>query len=149
MMLLEVNFMPYVWLFASLGFLLLELLTPGLFFFIAFSCGFACSAIVAFLGFSVLVQLWIALISGTLCFIAIKVFFASHKIKKIESKTNVDALIGLDCVVVEPIGVHNPGIVKVKSELWGAIIKEGSELQKGTSVRVVDVQGNKLVVRSL
>lgn len=149
MIFLEVNFMPYVWLFAALGFLLLELLTPGLFFFVAFSFGFTCSALVAFAGCSILVQLWLALISGILCFIAIKVFFASHKIKKMESRTNVDALIGLECVVVEPISIHNPGIVKVKSELWGAVVKEGSVLQKGTAVRVVDVQGNKLIVRSL
>lgn len=149
MVFLGLDFMPYVWLFAALGFLMLELLTPGLFFFVAFSFGFTCAAIAAFIGISILFQLYISLICGVLCFVLIKILFASHKIKKIENKTNIDALIGLDCVVVEQISIHNPGIVKVKSELWGAIVKEGSVLQKGTSVRVVDVQGNKLIVRSL
>ena len=120
-----------------------------MFFFIAFACGAVCAAVAAFFDFSIISQIWVALLSATICFIAIKVFFATHKTKNIGSKTNVDALIGQEAVVVEPISVNQPGMVKVNRELWGAILKDGSVLQIGTVVKIVDVQGNKLVVRSL
>ncbi len=143
------GYTPYVWLILALVLLLLELSTPGLFFFVAFACGAVCAAIVAFFDFSIIFQIVIALLGGAVCFIAIKSFFATHKTKNLDNKTNVDALIGQEAVVVEPISVNQPGAVKVNRELWGAIIRDGSMLQIGTVVKIVDIQGNKLVVRSL
>jgi membrane protein implicated in regulation of membrane protease activity len=143
------NLNAYIWLFVALGLLLLELSAPGLFFFIAFAFGSFCAFISAFFGFCLLVQLWTALFGGSICFIVIKAYFATHKIKSIESKTNVDALIGREGLVIEAIGLHQSGQVKIRGELWGAVLKDGSILQKGTFVRVVDIQGNKVVVRSL
>jgi membrane protein implicated in regulation of membrane protease activity len=139
----------FLWLFASLWLMGLELLAPGLFFFVAFACGAVCGAVAAFCGGSVIAQLWIALLGSIVSFIAIKIIFATHKSKNIDNKTNTDALIGQEAVVVEVIGVNQSGTVKVKRELWGAILKDGTILQIGTTVKVVDIQGNKLVVRSL
>ena len=143
------EYIAYWWLFVALGLMLLELLTPGLFFFVAFACGAISAFVAAFCGFSILVQLWIALFGSIVSFAVIKVFFATHKTKNLDSKTNVDALIGQEAVVVEAIGVNQSGLVKVRRELWGAILKDGTMLQVGTTVKVVDIQGNKLVVRSL
>lgn len=143
------GYTAYAWLLVALGLLLLELSTPGLFFFIAFACGAMCAAVAAFLEFSIIFQIWVALIGATICFIAIKSFFATHKIKNIGNKTNVEALIGQEAIIVEPISPNQPGLIKVNRELWGAILKDGSMLQIGTVVRIVDIQGNKLVVRSL
>lgn len=143
------GYVAYGWLLLALGLLILELSAPGLFFFVAFAFGAVCAAIAAFLDFSVLIQLWVALLGGMASFFVIKIYFASHKIKNIDNKTNVDALIGQQGVVVEPIDIHLSGLIKIKGELWGAVLKDGSILQKGTLVRVVDIQGNKLVVRSI
>lgn len=143
------GYTAYAWLLVALGLLLLELSTPGLFFFIAFAFGAVCAAIAAFLCLSIISQICIALISSTLCFIAIKYFFATHKTKNFDSKTNVEALIGEEAIVVEAIGPNQPGAIRVKRELWGAILRDGSMLQIGTIVKIVDIQGNKLVVRSL
>jgi membrane protein implicated in regulation of membrane protease activity len=146
---LILGYTAYAWLLLALGFLLLELSTPGLFFFIAFACGAVCAAAMAFLDFSIIGQLWIALLGSVTCFIAIKSFFATHKTKNTDNKTNVDALIGQEAIVVEAISINQPGAIRVKRELWSAILRDGSMLQIGTVVKIVDIQGNKLVVRSL
>ena len=143
------GYTAYAWLLLALGLLILELSTPVLFFFIAFACGAACAAVAAFLDFSIIFQVWVVLISSTLCYIAIKSFFATHKTKNLDNKSNVEALIGQEAIVVEPISVNQPGVIRVKRELWGAILRDGSMLQIGTVVKIVDIQGNKLVVRSL
>jgi len=139
----------FLWLYAAMFLMGLELLAPGLFFFVAFSCGAVCASIAAFCGCSIVIQFLIALLGSIASFIAIKIIFATHKSKNLDNKTNTDALIGLEAIVVEAISVNQSGTVKVKRELWGAILKDGTILQVGTTVKVVDIQGNKLVVRSL
>ena len=134
------EYTAYAWLLVALGFLLLELSTPGLFFFIAFAFGAACAAATALLNLSIISQIWVALINSTLCFIAIKSFFATHKTKNLDSKTNVDALIGQEAIVVESVSINQPGVIRVKRELWGAILKDGSMLQIGTVVKIIDIQ---------
>ena len=146
---LMVGYAAYGWLLLALGLLIFELSTPGLFFFVAFAFGAVCAAIAAFIDFAIIVQLWVALLGGIASFVVIKIYFATHKTKNIDSKTNVDALIGQQGIVVEPIDLHQPGLIKIKSELWGAVLRDGFILQKGTLVRVIDIQGNKLVVRSI
>lgn len=142
--------MGYFWLVTALILLLLEMTTPGLFFFVAFACGAICAALAAFLEFSVAFQLWISLFGGVVSFLILKHLFLSKKIAQIDLKTNVEALIGQEGLVLDTINIHQPGVVKVKGELWGAILMDGSSsLQKGTLVVVTGVQGNKLIVRSL
>lgn len=141
--------MGYFWLVSALVLLLLEMTTPGLFFFVAFACGAICAALAAFLECSVAFQLWISLFGGVVCFFILKHLFISKGIAQIDLKTNVAALVGQEGLVLDTINLHRPGVIKVKGELWGAVLNEGSSLQKGTLVVVVGIQGNKLIVRSL
>lgn len=141
--------MGYFWLIAALILLLLEMATPGLFFFVAFACGAICAAIAAFLGASLPLQMWISVFGGGVSFFILKHLFLSKKITHSGMQTNVDGLIGQTGMVIEPINLHQPGIVKVKSELWGAVLQDGSSLQKGTQIEVIGIYGNKLIVRSL
>ncbi|KKQ32704.1 MAG: hypothetical protein US49_C0006G0155 [candidate division TM6 bacterium GW2011_GWF2_37_49] len=141
--------MGYFWLIAALILLLLEMTTPGLFFFVAFAFGAICAAIAAFLGVSLPFQMWISVFGGVVSFFILKHLFLSKKITHHGLKTNTEGLIGQDGLVIETINPHQPGVIKVKSELWGAVLQDGSSLQKGTQVKVVGIHGNKLVVRSL
>ena len=64
-----------------------------------------------------------------------------------EIKTNVDSVIGQEGIVTTPIVVNSVGRIKLRSQEWSAISDEDVEL--GQKVRVLDVEGNKLIVKKI
>jgi membrane protein implicated in regulation of membrane protease activity len=76
--------MGYFWLIAALVLLMLEMTTPGLFFFVAFACGAICAAIAAVFGLSLPWQMWISVFGGVVCFFILKHLFLSKKIARKE-----------------------------------------------------------------
>lgn len=135
----------YAWLIAALLLLILEAGTPGLFFFISLAAGAVCAAPCAFLNFSFFTQAIVWGISSLASLIILRAFVKKKHEQVI--KTNIDALIGQEATVINTIEPHHVGNVKVKGEHWPAIAQQGVILHQGTIVTVVDVQGNKLVVR--
>jgi membrane protein implicated in regulation of membrane protease activity len=139
-----VEYLGYFWLIVGIFLLLLEVGTPGLFFFVSLAMGSFIAAIAAFLNFSWYVQCWTAIGGALLSFGILKYFFANKK--KSNIKTNIDALIGKEGVVIETIEPRKIGRIKIKGEEWPAISDHQVILQKGTVVKVVRIDGNKLVV---
>jgi membrane protein implicated in regulation of membrane protease activity len=135
----------YIWLIVSIIFLIFELSTPGLFFFISLSAGAVVSAVVGGLGFSVPFQCEAFLIGSVFSLVVMRYFFSGKRLIKI--KTNIDALLHKQAVVTESIGPDFPGRVKVRGEYWPAVTTEKRLLHKGTLVEVVGIEGNKLVVK--
>ncbi len=60
--------------------------------------------------------------------------------------TNSDSLIGKYCKVVSPILVGERGSVKIEGKIWTAISNCGKDLEKDQKVKVLAIQGNKLIV---
>ncbi|MFH1643807.1 MAG: NfeD family protein [bacterium] len=141
------NFIPYFWLIMAIFLLLAEIGTPGLFVFIAFAIGCLITGIVAFFVFSFVVQCWIALIISVLAFAALKYFFASRVKSFGEKETNFDALTGKKGIVVKEINPNEKGLVRIGGEIWSAVVKGDEVLKKDVVVKVVNVEGNKLVVK--
>lgn len=52
-------------------------------------------------------------------------------------RSNADALLGREGVVIEPITAEKPGYVKIDGDEWRAVSKDGSNIDKGTIVKVV------------
>jgi membrane protein implicated in regulation of membrane protease activity len=134
------------WMISAVVLFLFEILTPGAFFF-------ACLGIGAFFAsLSVLLNppVWfpwsvfavVALISiYTLRPLARRLFVP------VESKTNVDALIGQKALVTEAIHPPALGTLKVEGEVWRA---ESSEpIEAGAGVVIVAVRGTRLEVRKV
>lgn len=135
----------YGWLVAALLLLILEAGTPGLFFFISFAIGALSGALFAFLNFSFFIQAISWSISSLVSLVFLRCIVKRKSL--IVVKTNIDALIDQEAIVVSIIEPHKVGYVKVKAEQWPAIAHQGVILHPGTVVTVVAVQGNKLVVR--
>jgi membrane protein implicated in regulation of membrane protease activity len=132
-----------VWVLAGLTFLLIELSTPGLFFFISFGFGCLFGALTAALGYSVTVQ----------CSLALGVaLFQFHSMRRVlnrfntsgGSHTNIHALHGKEAIVVDAIIPPRNGQVKIGGEVWAA--RSSYELADGTEVIVESVRGNTVVV---
>jgi membrane protein implicated in regulation of membrane protease activity len=137
------SYLGYLWLIAGLLLLLLEVGTPGLFVFLSLACGAFVAAITAFCGMSLFTQCWAAIGGALISFVILKYFFVG---KKQRFATNIHALIGQEAVVIETIEPRKIGRVKVKGEAWPALCREPHILQKGTIVKIVRIEGNKLIV---
>lgn len=68
-------------------------------------------------------------------------------IKTNEIKTNVDSYIGQTGFVTESITKELNGRVKLKGLDWSA--KSNDTILEGTEVKVIDVEGNKLIVEEI
>jgi membrane protein implicated in regulation of membrane protease activity len=141
---LIIPYFGYFWLIAGLVLLTLEVGTPGLFIFLSLACGTFVAALSAFCNVSLFVQCWLALGGALISFVILKYFFVG---KKQHCITNVQALIGQEAVVIEPIEPRKAGRIKVKGEEWQALCVDPHILQKGTIVKIVRIEGNKLIVK--
>jgi membrane protein implicated in regulation of membrane protease activity len=134
-----------MWLIVAIIFLFAELGTPGLFFFVAFAVGSCCAALFAYMQYSLIVQCIVAVLSSGVAFLILRHYFTITW--KMRAKTNVEALVGQTGVVVKTIKEHSSGLVKVGGEIWTAVVQNGVILHEGTVVEVVEIKGNKLIVK--
>jgi len=140
----------YAWLIVGIGFLLLEIATPGVFFFVSFAIGCFCAAPIAFFGFSLTTQCLTALVGLCTSFAIIRHFLArSTRSPSPQLKTNISALINKTGTVLLPISPYSPGRVKVNGETWSATTDEQHILHKSSLVTIIQIQGNKVVVRQI
>jgi len=133
------------WLLAGLALAILEILTPG-FVLACFSFGCFVAAIVAALDFSFSWQLgFFAATTFTLFISARQVFGKLFGARKTPALTNVDRLIGMIATTLEEVDDQR-GQVKIEGETWSARSGSGEKLPEGIKVRILRMDGNKLVV---
>ena len=135
----------YIWLIVALFLLFLEAGTPGLFFFLSFAVGAACASLCSFLGASIYLQCSIAILTTAVALVVIKYYTGKHKMTTLP--TNVYALIGREGIIVQAIEDQQPGRVRVGGETWPAITEEKTGIAEGVTVRIIGIQGNKLIVQ--
>lgn len=134
----------YFWLFCALSLVILELSSPGLFFFLSFSVGCFVAACSSWIIETLQIQFVIAIIASLIAF-----FILYHRFirkKKPALKTNSDALIKQQAIVMQTIHPHTTGQVKVGGEEWSARSLHGVILHPGTAVTIVAIKGNTLIV---
>lgn len=65
------------------------------------------------------------------------------------TKTNIDALIGKSTVAKTDITPVDGGLVKIIGELWFCRPRHDRVIKKGTSVKIVGVEGVSLIVEEV
>lgn len=66
------------------------------------------------------------------------------------AKTNADAIIGKEYSLLTPISFGVMGSLKVNGVEWSAVPENDTdEIAAGKVVRVVDIKGNKLIVKEI
>lgn len=140
-----IEYMVWFWLGLFVVALLLEIVTADM-ISIWFSLAAVPSFILALLGASVLWQILVFLVIA-----AILLFLTRPVMKKYmktnEIKTNIDAIIGSKGVVIKEITPDTVGRIKIKYIEWSAISNE--HIGMDHLVRVLDVDGNKLIVEKI
>lgn len=139
------TYLGYIWLIVGLLLLLLEVGTPGLFFFLSLAVGAFAASITAFLGVCIHIECIIAVCISLITLLMLKKYAKTAVTPT--HKTNIDALINQEAVVVETIEPRKAGRVKIKGEEWPAISQPGFIHHKGSIVFIVGVEGNKLIIK--
>lgn len=137
---------PWIWALMALIFLVAEIFTAG-FFIICFGIGAAAAALLALLGFGPIWQMVIFIVASaiTLLFIrpiATRISGSSTNSVGIDRVLNKEAIV---VVALDPITAR--GRVRVNREEWLAESIEGKAIAVGEKVRVVAIEGTRLMVK--
>ena len=137
--------MVWIWLAAAIIFIIIEALTVGL-TTIWFAAGALIALVLALFKVGAGVQVAVFLILSLVLLGTTRKVFV-NKLKTGSQKTNVDALVGEEGVVLEEISPFNTGLVKVKGQNWTAVAADkDAVITAGTTVRIKSIEGVKLIV---
>ena len=140
--------MTALWVVLMIGFLVVEGLAPGL-VSIWFALGALAALIAALLGAQVWLQaVWFVVIS-VLALVVTRPL-AKKYVNSRTQATNVDMLIGQECIVIETIDkLHGTGAVSVAGKVWTARADDPEAIIEKGSVAVIErIEGVKLIVRT-
>ncbi len=140
-------YMPYIWLFTAVVLGILELSTAQL-----VSVWFVIAAVITaifaatFLSGSIWLQVTVFLVLSAICLVLTRPFVKRLK-NYSKTKTNSDKNIGKIGKVITAIDWQaSTGQVEVEGARWSAKSTHNINIPAGTSVKVEDIQGVKLVV---
>jgi membrane protein implicated in regulation of membrane protease activity len=140
----------WVWLVAAVLFAVGEMTAAGSFFLLPFAIGALVAAVLAFLGVDVIIECLVFLAVSGATFAAFRPLA-----RKLDRDTPTDGvgakrLIGERATVLEPIPGDDDGdqlgLIRVHREEWRAESGDGSPIDKGTPVKVVEIKGTRAVV---
>jgi len=136
-----------VWLVIAILCLVIEGITVEL-LSIWFSASALITMILALIGVPLEWQLFIFAILSVLLIIFTRPILNKY-LKKNESKTNVDALVGEIGTITKEILPDDRGEIKVKGQYWLAISAENDKIELDSKVSVVAIEGAKLIVKKI
>ena len=134
------------WLIAAGLFFIGEMITVG---FLVFWLGVSAllTMLVSFITDNIVIQIAVFAISSIALIFLTKPLISKY-ISKESIPTNANSLIGKKAIVTKDIGT-DVGQVKVSGEIWTAISENEIEIEKGTEVEILKIDGVKLVVTPL
>jgi len=142
--------MAYFWVIIAIFFLVLEMGSPGLFFFLAFFCGGLGATTATFFVESVIVHTIVFFVITICSLVLLRYYIMPHVSKdRPHERTNVYALQGKRGFVVHAITLQTPGLVRVNGEKWAARSVHGSGIEQGAQVEVVDIRGAHVIVKEV
>jgi membrane protein implicated in regulation of membrane protease activity len=134
----------YVWMILGTVFSITEIFTST-FGALIIGIGAFTAAFFAFVNISYAYQLIAFSISSVIAaFVIVK--FLKSKTKSFR-KTFIDDIINRTCYVVQDIEKGGTGKVKINGEVWIAISEDGSFISKDQKVKIIKVEGTKLIVK--
>lgn len=137
--------MNTVWLIVAVAFGIAELMTTSL-TLVWFSIGALILMVLSTFIESIIIQIALfAAISITLLVVFTKYFVDQDKTYRYN--TNLQGIEQRTGIVKEEIPSHMTGIVTLTGEEWTAISEDSEKIQVGQLVKVIRIEGVKLVVK--
>ena len=139
------QYMLAFWIVALIAFVVIEALTAQL-LTIWFAVGSVAALIAEMLGAEVWLQWTVFVAVSAVVLIATRPFVKKLTKQKLQP-TNADRCIGEIAVVTEKIdNIAGKGAVKVNGIEWSARTQSGETVESGNTVRVIKIDGVKLIV---
>jgi membrane protein implicated in regulation of membrane protease activity len=136
-----------IWMIIGIICIIIEIFDPA-FFFLSLGAAAIITGLISLAVKSTALQIIIFAVLSFLAFLSMRKL--GKKILSVTSRdTNVYALKGKTGIVKKAIPEHGKGYVKVGGEEWSAIEKDNKALELDTKVKVIDIDGNKLIVEAM
>ncbi|MDY3845323.1 MAG: NfeD family protein [Eubacteriales bacterium] len=141
-----IELMPYLWIIVSILAAIIEALTTALVSMWFIPAGII-AAVMALLDVDVKWQIVVFLVISIAC-IALQKTVLKKFMKKADTRTNIDTIIGEKGIVTEKIdNLVGLGQVKVKGLYWAARSVDGVNYDVGDVLTVVAIEGVKLICK--
>ena len=124
------------------------LLTASALVSIWFAVGACAAALVSLLDFSIGIQIAVFVIMSFLSMLIVRPVAARY-LRGNVVRTNADRYIGEKGIVTKKITSNDWGEVKIQGTIWHAVSVEDEEIEEGSRVKVVAIEGAKLLVMKL
>jgi len=142
----------WLWLLAAVVFALGELAIPTSFFLASFALGALAACLVAFLGGALALQ-WLAFVGISLALVLVLRPYSRRLDRQTASvaTAGADRWVGKTATVLREIpgGVGDTGMVRLEREEWRAESRGGADIAAGALVRIVAVDGTRMIVEAL
>lgn len=135
----------YIWLSLAVFFLIIESMTVEI-ISIYFTGGALVSMALSLLGVPLEWQILTFCVVSIILIIFTRPIVARY-LKRNESKTNVDTLIGDVATVTKEILPDERGEVKIKGQYWLAVSANNDIIELGSKVSILAIEGAKLIVK--
>ncbi len=144
-----IDYLVWVWLAVAVVSALLEFATMQM-VSIWFTIASIVAIILALCGVVWWVQVLVFCALALVLLLSLRKFSIKYLLKNDKTTTNVDSLIGTEHKLRQSITLDSAGELKINGVVWTAVGKdESTSIEAGQQVRVVKVDGNKLIVEPL
>ena len=140
------NYMIFVWVIFAVFMLICEAMTTQL-VSIWFVIGSVAAAVACLFTNDILIQSAVFVVVSLAALIATRPLVKKVLKKRKTEPTNSDRLIGRVGIVTEDIdNKHGVGTVNIDGKVWSAKSFNESEIKTGANVKIMSIEGVKLVV---
>ena len=148
------NLWPWVWLFIAVSFTLIEVtLLGGSFVLLPFAVSAFASAILGFYDVSIEVQWAVFVVGGAVLWVGFYRWARSFLRENVlPPGVGADRLVGMLGVITTDVtrdDAERRGRISVAGEVWGATAATDATLVAGTRVRIMSLEGTRVVVESI
>lgn len=140
--------MVFVWIAICVGAVAIELVTPTALITIWFAVGAVIGALVALVNLPLWVQIVCFIIVSLVSMLIVRPI-ASRYLRGNVVPTNADRCIGEIGIVTKQITKDEWGEVKINGALWHAVPVENDVIAIQEKVKVVAIEGAKLLVKQV
>jgi len=138
------------WLIIAGACFIIEMITIGFFIF-WFGIGALLAMVTSFIfPDNIFLQVLVFTISSIVLLFLTKPLVQKFTKKDKKMETNAYSIIGKKGIVVQDINpTFGVGQIKVAGEVWSAKTNDGSKIEKGSEIQIINIEGVKAVVEPI
>ncbi len=151
---IDLDVWPWVWLAIAVIFALIELIfVGGSFIILPFAVSAFAAAILGFYDVAIEIQ-WAVFVVGGAGLVAVMFRWAQRVVNDatVTPGVGADRLVGLTGIVtaaIDPDDTDRRGRVTLLGEVWGALAAGDDGIPAGAKVKVLSMQGTRVVVEAI